>query len=93
MTTNPYGTGVGEAICEALSEGPKMASELPGPRYMLADRIVSLNKHWEKIGSHWRIRGERLTIWTGQTFERTIRYHFVMEGLSGHAANKGPCRP
>ena len=94
MTINPYGVGMGDRIKDALAEGPKLASELPGPRYMLPDRIVSLNAYWKKIGSHWRIRGERVEAWTGTMFERTVRYSLVMEGVGdGHASDQSIRRP
>ena len=67
------------SIMDALSEGPKFAEELPGPKYQLADRINAVNDFHRNIGSHWRIQGTPLhPLRMGQR-RLCVLYQLVME--------------
>jgi hypothetical protein len=66
-------------IMSALGDGPKFAHELPGPKGRVSNRIRDCNSAFERIGSHWRIRGH----WTHTPVcgmrVRVMIYRMVLE--------------
>lgn len=67
------------AIVDLLSNGPCLAEELPGPRYLLVDRIRSVNVRYKRMGSHWKIMGRWVHAPIGGQRTRTKMYSLVME--------------
>lgn len=66
---------------EALSNGPLLAEELPGPFSKVAARVRETNNFNRDLGSHWRIRGRNVHVpdrITGRRM-RAVLYRLVME--------------
>lgn len=63
-----------QRVEDLIAAQPMLLSELSSRRRDVVDCVCSLNKFYARVGSHWRIRGERRG-------NADVLYRFVMEGV------------